>query len=142
MKEYTQNNIKDKDINIDFYVQENLPIIHADSEKITRVLKNLISNSIKFTNNGVILLRIHRDNNLIKFEVKDTGQGIPKESYNFIFSNLYQVNTSLARKTGGVGLGLFICKGLVEGMGGKIRFESELRKGSTFYFTIPTENDI
>jgi signal transduction histidine kinase len=142
MKEYTQNNIKDKDINIDFYIQENLSIIHADSEKITRVLKNLISNSIKFTTNGVILLRIYRDNNLIKFEVKDTGQGIPKESYKFIFSNLYQVNTSLARKTGGVGLGLFICKGLVEGMGGKIGFESELGKGSTFYFTILTENDI
>ncbi|HYD02974.1 MAG TPA: HAMP domain-containing sensor histidine kinase [Alphaproteobacteria bacterium] len=141
IKESTKNDLKDKDLTADFYIQENLPIVRTDHEKIIRILKNLISNSIKFTDSGIISLRIIRDGNFVRFEVKDTGQGIPQESHEFIFSNFYQVDTSMARKVGGVGLGLFICKGLVESLNGKIWFDSKLGKGSVFYFTIPIENE-
>jgi signal transduction histidine kinase len=136
---YTKKNIKNKDINVDVYIQENLPIIKADYEKIVHVLKNLISNSVKFTENGVIILKICRENNNIKFEVVDTGQGIAKENQKFIFSKFYPINNNVSKKSSGVGLGLFICKKLVDNMNGTIGFSSQINNGSTFYFTIPIE---
>ena len=73
----------------------------------------------------------------MQFEVRDTGLGIPKEAQDKLFSRFYQVDSSMKRKVGGSGLGLSVCKGLVELMKGKIWFESEIGKGTTFYFTLP-----
>ena len=129
--------ITNKGLITDFNIESKLPMIQADYERVMQVLRNLLSNSIKFTESGLISLNVCREGDFVKFIVKDTGQGIPKENYEYIFSRFYQVDSSATRKVGGSGLGLSICKGLVENMGGKIWFESELGKGSTFYFTIP-----
>ena len=137
IKENMSYSITTKGLIADFKIEPNLPHIQADYERVMQVLRNLISNSVKFTTSGMIALNICREGDFVKFIVKDTGQGIPKENYEYIFSRFYQVDSSATRKVGGSGLGLSICKGLVENMGGKIWFESELGKGSTFYFTIP-----
>jgi len=112
----------------------------ADFERTMQVLHNLISNSVKFTAQGRISLHVSRYGHLVRFEVSDTGQGIPKENFNSLFSRFYQVDSSMTRKVGGSGLGLSICKGLVEEMGGKIGFNSELGKGSIFGFILPIAN--
>jgi two-component system, OmpR family, phosphate regulon sensor histidine kinase PhoR len=145
----TKNNfegqILSKGIIPGFYIEDNLPKMTTDSEKISRTLRNLLSNSINYTESGNITLRIYRDSNIdgnICFEVKDTGRGIPKEHHEFLFSTFYQIDASLNRKSGGIGLGLFISKGLVENIGGKIRFESAEGKGSEFRFSIPIICDV
>jgi PAS domain S-box-containing protein len=129
--------IKNKNLTPDFNIDNNLPKIRADAARTMQVLRNFISNSIKFTSSGSIKLKIYRLGNYVCFEVSDTGQGIPDENKPMIFSKFYQVDSSMTRKTGGSGLGLSICKGLVEGMNGKIWFDSMVGIGSTFYFTLP-----
>jgi len=114
-------------------------LINADFRHLRQILNKLISNAVKFTENGVIELGYERlnDGNL-RFSVKDTGCGIPPEKQDIVFYPFRQVDEiKLNRKTGGSGLGLSIAKGLVELMHGRIWFESEVEKGSTFYFTIP-----
>jgi signal transduction histidine kinase len=139
--------ISDKGLVPRFTISEHLPKINADYERTLQVLRNLISNSTKFTSWGTVSLKIaldEKDNNYVCFELKDTGQGIPEENKSMIFSRFYQVDSSMARKIGGSGLGLSICKGLIDSMGGKIWFESEVGQGSTFYFTLPVlkENNV
>ena len=73
----------------------------------------------------------------MKFYVKDNGIGIAKDMHSKLFKKFYQVDTSPTRSHGGTGLGLVICKGLIEGLGGKIWLDSEEGEGSTFYFSIP-----
>ncbi|HYD02977.1 MAG TPA: HAMP domain-containing sensor histidine kinase [Alphaproteobacteria bacterium] len=133
--------ISSKQLTPEFSIEPNLPLIRCDYERTMQVLRNLISNSTKFTQIGSISLKIYRAGDFIRFEVKDTGQGIPKENFNGIFSKFYQVDSSLTRKVGGSGLGLSICKGLIENMGGQIGFDSEVGKGSTFYFTLPVQDN-
>ena len=133
----TEHLIISKGITPEFYIQDGLPNISVDEEKLSRILENLMNNSIKFTNSGSISLHVYKDNDTITFYVWDTGIGIPKNNQEFIFSRFYQVNTSMARKEGGIGLGLFISKGLCDRMGGKIWFESVEGKGSTFYLQLP-----
>ena len=76
------------------------------------------------------------DNRII-FSVKDNGIGISKENQKLLFKKFYQIDTSHTRKHGGTGLGLAICKGIVEGLGGMIWVESEVGKGTVFYFSVP-----
>jgi signal transduction histidine kinase len=137
IKENMTLSITSKGLTAEFFIEENIPNINADYERTMQILRNLLSNSTKFTEKGSISLKIFKEGDFVKFEIKDTGQGIPKENFKSIFSRFYQVDSSMTRKVGGSGLGLSICKGLVEGMNGKIGFDSELGKGSTFYFTIP-----
>jgi signal transduction histidine kinase len=133
--------ISKKGLTPEFVIEDGLPKVRADFERTMQVLHNLISNSIKFTTQGMISLHVNREGEFIKFTIKDTGQGIPDENKSVLFSRFYQVDSQMTRKVGGSGLGLSICKGLVEGMGGKVWFDSELGKGSTFCFTIPIAND-
>ncbi|MFH0876403.1 MAG: ATP-binding protein [archaeon] len=137
IKENMSPAIKEKGLTGEFSIEKGLPKIKADSERIMQVIRNLITNSIKFTGKGTISLKVYKKGKLVQFEVKDTGQGIPEANKRFLFSKFYQVDSSMTRKVGGSGLGLSICKGLVESMGGKIWFTSEEGKGSTFYFTMP-----
>jgi PAS domain S-box-containing protein len=113
-------------------------IIYNDQYRLHQVFKNLIENAFKFTSKGKIeygYLPIKE--NEVTFYVKDTGIGIPSEYRDAIFSSFRQVNETSTRDYEGAGLGLSISSGLVERMGGKIWLESEEKKGTTFYFTLP-----
>lgn len=116
---------------------DNYPV-YADSAKIEQILTNLVSNAVKFTNeNGEITIRTEIDGDYTKISVKDTGIGIKEEDAHKVFDKFQQIESSLSRTVGGTGLGLTIAKELVEAHKGKIWFESEFKKGTTFSFTIP-----
>lgn len=110
--------------------------LFCDRIRIRQVLLNVLINSAKFTNQGAISLTISPNGSGIIFAVKDTGVGIPKEYHAKIFEPFLQVDGSVTREFGGVGLGLAIAKRLVEMMGGRIWIESETGKGTTTYFTV------
>lgn len=111
--------------------------IKTDKEKVYAILTNLVKNAVKFTPAGSIRFGYELKKDTLEFFVQDTGVGIPQEQQEFIFERFRQGNESLARKHEGAGLGLSITKAYVEMLGGKIWVESEYRKGSAFYFTIP-----
>ncbi len=134
--------------NFEFTMQEkNIEITYAfedvdfktDLSRMIQVLSNLIQNAIEFTPgiDGKIEVSAKKERNEIIFSVKDNGIGISKENQKNLFRKFYQIDTSLVRKHGGNGLGLTICKGIVEGLGGKIWIDSEIDVGSTFYFSVP-----
>jgi PAS domain S-box-containing protein len=113
----------------------------GDSARVKQVFMNLVSNAIKFTNEGHIVLEVKtsRDMNneiVLYCSVKDTGIGIPKDKQEIIFNKFDQADTSTTRKFGGTGLGLAICKQLVEMMGGEIGVHSTPGAGSNFWFTM------
>lgn len=111
----------------------------SDPDRLSQVFANLIKNSVDFVpkSDGVIEINAHGEDNQVVFYVKDNGSGIPKEKQENLFKKFYQIDTSLKRSHGGTGLGLVICKGITEALGGKMWFESEIGKGTTFYFIIP-----
>ena len=118
-----------------------LPKSTFDSERISQVLLNLIDNAIKFTpTKGKITIKAAKNKEAIVIRVEDTGIGVPKESVNKIFEPLFQVRSPYTKKKG-LGLGLAICKGIIEQHGGKIWVGSVLRKGSTFSFTLPLKTE-
>ncbi len=112
-------------------------VIIADYGKIKQIFSNLIINALKFTLKGKIEIGFFIENNYVNFFVSDTGIGIAKEDQSIIFERFRQVDSSASRNFGGTGLGLTICKTLVELMDGDIKLDSEENKGSTFYFKIP-----
>jgi signal transduction histidine kinase len=116
-------------------------VIETDPTKLQRVMHNLIGNATKFTENGSIEYGVSKNPEPssmygLEFHVRDTGPGIPKDQQELIFNPFKQTENGIA-KHGGVGLGLAIAKSYVEAMGGKIRVESEVGKGTTFSFTHP-----
>lgn len=117
---------------------ENLPKIETDPKLIRIVFQNLLSNAIKYTlDGGVIALMIEYENDKLLVSVTDTGVGIPKNQQNRIFTKLFRADNVRGMDTEGTGLGLYIAKQVVEHLNGKIWFESEQDKGSTFYVTLP-----
>ena len=112
-------------------------IIKTDKDMLGAVLSNLIKNAIKFTSVGSIEFGHVSMAETMRFFVKDTGIGIPADQKEYIFERFRQGSESLNKGFEGNGLGLSISKAYVEKLGGKIWVESELEKGSTFYFEIP-----
>lgn len=115
---------------------------HIDKEKISQVIVNLISNAVRYTNCncerlGKIIIRLYKEENLIKISVKDNGIGIPKKSLDYIFERFYRVDKSRCRNTGGTGVGLTICKSIIDLHKGNIDVKSEVNKGSEFIVSIP-----
>jgi len=111
--------------------------VSVDPDRIHEVIANLISNAIKYTDKGSVMVKLVQPNKAtVRFEVKDTGSGISKEEQEKLFQKFYRVETNVG-KTTGTGLGLYISRLLVEIFGGKIGLNSELGKGSTFWFEIP-----
>jgi signal transduction histidine kinase len=118
-------------------IDDNIPLVYVDKNKILQVIINLLSNAIKFTERGNIICRaqMHNENEVI-ISVEDNGVGIPEQYYTKIFRRFEQIPND-SQKSQGSGLGLVICKAIVEKHGGRIWLESEVNKGSVFYFTIP-----
>lgn len=111
-------------------------VVIGDPIRLNQVLINLAGNAIKFTEKGSVSIEVSESANKLYFEIIDTGIGIPKEKINAVFENFGQANTSDTRKYGGTGLGLSISQQLVDLMGGRIQIESEVDRGSNFYFTL------
>ena len=116
------------------------PCLKGDSARLTQIISNLVDNAVKFTHDGEIVISVSlvsdRDGfAVIRFEVRDTGIGIPQSQLAVIFDPFTQADGSTTRQYGGTGLGLAICKQLAELMGGEIGVESKKGKGSTFWFT-------
>jgi len=117
--------------------QKNIPHLLADKERLKEVLVNLVENAIKFTEKGHIKVSIEKNRNFIKVGVLDTGSGIKREDQKYIFDKFYRVEAWRSKKTRGTGLGLYIAKQVIERFHGKIWVESQIGKGSTFYFVLP-----
>jgi signal transduction histidine kinase len=113
----------------------------ADREQIKEVLFNLIENGLKFTTEGGVSLWINYDNDFATVCVSDSGMGIPADGQKHLFEKFYRVDNSATREVGGTGLGLFITRAIVELFGGKIWVESQVNKGTKFFFTIPRTLD-
>ncbi|GAG17783.1 unnamed protein product, partial [marine sediment metagenome] len=128
---------KEKGIELDLIYPDSLPSrIISDKGKLIQILSNLISNALKFTEKGKVEVRLESlTDSKIQILVKDTGIGIPKEKLSHIFDKFYQVDGTLRRKYQGTGLGLTIVKGLVDVLGGEIKTQSTLKRGSTFSFS-------
>jgi two-component system phosphate regulon sensor histidine kinase PhoR len=114
--------------------------IQADGDKVEQILTNLVNNAIKYSPKGgdVIISGKMMSNELIQFAVSDQGMGIPKEQIGKMFARFHRVDNRDTREIGGTGIGLFLVKNLVEIHHGKIWIESEVGKGTTFFFTMPT----
>ena len=129
----------EKKIKLIFNLLNNLPTVKGDITRIRQVLLNLLSNALKFTSNGSIILSISQkeNTNFFIFQVEDTGIGIPIEKQSIIFDSFTQADESTTRRYGGTGLGLSISKKLVQLMNGTISVKSTSGKGSVFSFEIP-----
>lgn len=135
------NNAKSKGLkfNVSYGLPDTVDSINTDEHRLAQIINNLISNAIKFTNEGYVEFGYKLKSTHLEFFVKDSGIGIPREFHDLIFERFRQVDDKLSRDYGGTGLGLSICKSIIEMMGGEIWIESEPNKGSTFFFTLPYE---
>ncbi|RDH84437.1 MAG: hypothetical protein DIZ80_02870 [endosymbiont of Galathealinum brachiosum] len=136
-----------KNVELIYHPSVKLPeTILGDPSRIRQILINLISNAVKFTQNGHVIIRVlvetqPNENELIRFTVTDTGMGMDDLSKQRLFTAFTQGDTSISRNFGGTGLGLVISRKLAELMNGEIGFESNLNKGSSFWFTVPLSSN-
>ena len=114
-----------------------VPLVIGDESRITQILYNLIGNAVKFTVKGYVRISARKCDEVLEICISDTGDGIPEDKLEDIFKSFEQVDNSITRRYEGTGLGLYITKHLVELQGGHIWVESDLGKGSKFYFTLP-----
>ena len=128
-----------KNLYLNLEVEEALPIALADHHRVRQVAINLVSNALKFTENGGVTIRcMHtQDHEALQISVEDTGVGISPAALGYIFEAFRQADGSTTRRFGGTGLGLTIAKKLIELQGGEIAVESAIGQGSTFSFTLP-----
>lgn len=125
-----ENNVKQKVISPLYFA-------YVDPDRIREAVTNLFDNAVKYTEAGTIALGISGDKDNVTLTVSDTGQGIPAEDIPHLFQKFYRVDNSATRTIGGTGLGLFLCRKIVELYQGRIWVESTVGKGSTFYIRIP-----
>jgi signal transduction histidine kinase len=131
--------IREKGQTVDELLPEELPLVSADSEQLTQVIINLVSNSHKYTaTGGRITVSVKASGNTIELAVKDTGVGLSSEEQAQLFTKFFRADHPATRKEGGTGLGLWITRSLVEMHNGNISVTSEPGKGSTFTVTLPT----
>ncbi|MFH0906833.1 MAG: HAMP domain-containing sensor histidine kinase [bacterium] len=126
--------------NIEFSLQtkSNTSIVLADQQKISIVLHNLIDNAIRYTQKGgTVKIALLKNGDSIRCEIQDKGVGIPKKDQNKIFKKFFRSQNIMRYQTEGTGLGLYIAQAIIKASKGKIGFQSEPEKGSTFWFKIP-----
>lgn len=127
---YLKNNVIKNNIDEDLKV-------YADRNMINTVIRNILSNAIKFTENGVITINVEKYNDYIKIKISDTGKGIPQERLSNLFDVTVSSTTSGTRGETGTGLGLLLCKEFVEKNNGRIEIYSKVGEGTTISFTLP-----
>lgn len=133
---------EEKHLELSVSIEENVhQIIIGDKQRLHQILMNLVSNAIKFTEEGGISIHVkslgcENDHINLEFIVKDTGAGIPQDKFDAIFETFTQISTDIRKKNEGTGLGLSIVKNLVELQGGTVRLESEVGVGTTFFITL------
>lgn len=127
------------DVQIIYEEPGEIPVLFTDEKKVAQILRNFISNAVKFTERGEIRIKAKPEENSIVFSVSDTGIGIPEEFHEIIFEEFTQVESELQHKTKGTGLGLPLSKKLALLLGGNIWFESNPGKGSIFYLRFPVK---
>ena len=129
----------EKGLNLAYFLAEDVPVnFRGDANRLKQVLINLVGNAIKFTDEGEVVLRLNRlEDGQVCFQVSDTGIGIAANVRSQLFTPFQQGDASITREFGGTGLGLAISRSIVEFMGGRIRLESEVGRGSTFRFDLP-----
>lgn len=142
IKKFVNNLVRGKDVTLYFQLDAALPDkVYSDENKIYQVLLNIISNSIKFTDNGEIIVHIFKQKESVFFEIKDTGLGISEEQLNYLFEDYIheeEVNTGYYSS----GLGLALCNKLLELMHGKLTIDSKHNQGAVIYFYIPIEHSV
>jgi two-component system, OmpR family, sensor histidine kinase VicK len=114
--------------------------VYADPNRLREVFQNLVDNAIKYTLSGQIEVRLTGDPNVVQIQVKDTGAGIATDDIPHLFQKFYRVDNSTTRTVGGTGLGLYICRKIVELYNGRIWVESQVGQGSTFFINLPRLN--
>jgi len=120
-------------------LEPDVPDISGDLIALRRVLDNLVGNALKFTPaGGCVTVRLSRDRSMVKLQVADTGIGVPSDQLDRIFERFYQVDGSMTRKYGGVGLGLALVKSIIEAHGGQVTAASQVGVGTTFTVLLPT----
>ena len=132
--------IKRKKLKFEFKkTEKKLPLVLIDVEKMRLAIQNLFDNAIRYTHpDGKVTVSLKRVKKEIEVSIKDTGVGIPKDQQERVFTKFFRAANVMRMQTDGSGLGLFITKNIIEAHGGKIWFESEENKGSTFHFSLPT----
>jgi signal transduction histidine kinase len=137
VKEIGEGFMPEKKIKIELNLG-NIPIIECDPDRVSQALRNLLTHAVKFSKqNGRIIVSVGSKSGMLEFMVRDFGQGISREGQMKIFEPFFQEGGMYGREFGGTGLGLAISKGIVESQNGRIWFNSEKDKGTTFYFTLP-----
>ena len=141
--ELVAESAQNKGLELLAYCSPELPLgLSGDPSRLRQVLLNLASNAVKFTSEGEVVVRAHLEDRtaegvVVRFEVTDTGIGIDEADQQRLFAPFSQADSSTTRRFGGTGLGLAISHQLVEAMGGTLGVDSELGRGSTFWFTLP-----
>ena len=126
---------RDRGVELSQDVEDGLPAVHADRDRVLQVLSNLVGNALKFTDHGAIRIAARcGEGGGVEFSVSDEGEGIPPEALGHIFDRFWQQNRSDRQ---GAGLGLAIVRGIVEAHGGRVWVESRLGEGTTFFFGLP-----
>lgn len=138
-----------KGLLMDFVIGSSEPIVesnkvvrplyyaHADPDRLQEVVTNLFDNAVKYTESGKVSIGLTGNAEVVQIYIKDTGPGIPADDIPHLFQKFYRVDNSATRTIGGTGLGLFICRKIVELYHGRIWVESEVGKGSCFYINLP-----
>ncbi|MBI3795885.1 MAG: HAMP domain-containing histidine kinase [Deltaproteobacteria bacterium] len=139
LRQETEKSVREKPgLSVEWQVAPGLPSLWTDRMKLKIVLKNLLSNAVKFTGEGTVMVDVSARDGGIEIRVTDTGLGVEPEMLSVIFQMFQQGDSLATRHFGGVGLGLYVVKQVLELLGGTVTVESEVGKGSTFRVWIPS----
>jgi signal transduction histidine kinase len=126
-------------VTLDVEPSNNLSPVAADADKVRQVVVNLVENAIKYSpDGGRVEVGVEEQDSSIRFHVRDQGLGVAPEDQERIFEKFYRADPQMVRGVGGTGLGLYICKELIDRMGGRIWVEPNGDQGSNFVFDLPT----
>jgi signal transduction histidine kinase len=131
-----------RNLSLEIKVEDDLPQLYVDHNRLNQVLLNLLSNAYKYTPQGGAMIAVNQTDEWINIDVSDTGLGIKKADQEKMFERFFRANDRSVQRVDGVGLGLNISKGLIELHGGNLTFESQYGTGTTFTISLPKNNPI